>query len=439
MAGEIRVPRLGWSMEEGTFLGWKKREGETVAVGEILYELEGEKATQEIESLDAGVLRIAPSAPAPGTVVPVGALLGCIASAGENVTWDAVAAVEGTPPVQQPATAATAPALPAPPSVRRLARELGVSISEVLTNRQTGRVTRQDVLLSARVEMVSTLPPASTALSNVKASPRARRAARECGIDWRNLSGSGKGGRIRERDVLAAAGSGPRAAEEKSIPISSRRRTIAQRMSESLERTAPVTLTSRADVTRLVALREQLKAAAGSAPVPTYSDLVARLAAPVLEQHPLLAGRWDQDRIVLPRPGQIHIGIAVDTSEGLLVPVLRDVPSLSLEELARRSRELAERARLGKLALADMQGAVFTITNLGSYGIDAFTPIIHWPQSAILGLGAIRREPVFVGRDRVEPRQFMTLSLTFDHRVVDGAPAARFLADLRAAIEGVNL
>jgi pyruvate dehydrogenase E2 component (dihydrolipoamide acetyltransferase) len=224
------------------------------------------------------------------------------------------------------------------------------------------------------------------------------------------------------------------AADQDSIPITPRRRTIAERMVRSLERTAPVTLTTRADVTELVAVRHRWKNSA-SAVVPTYTDLIARLSAAALEQHPLLAGRWEQDRIVLPAPGQFHIGIAVDTPEGLLVPVLRSASSLSIDELARQSRDLAERARTGRLAAAEMQGAVFTITNLGGFGIDAFTPIIDWPQTAILGLGAIRREPAYVTEDRVEPRELMTLSLTFDHRALDGAPAARFLAELRDAIE----
>ena len=423
MAAEIRVPRLGWSMEEGTFLGWKKRAGEIVTVGEILYELEGEKATQEIESLDAGVLHIAPTCPPPGTVVPVGALLGCIAAAGEAVHWPAAATTAAAPVEAAPAAPISQPAPHAPPSVRRLARELGVTIDEA----RQGRVTAAQVQAAPR-------PPPSVAKQEAKSSPRARRAARERGIDWRQLQGTGKHGRVRERDVLAAVGISDFVPGENSIPITSRRRTIAQRMVQSLERTAPVTLTTRADVTRLVELRAKRKSAGGEL-IPAYGDFVARLVAIALEKHPLLAGRWEENRIVLPQPGHIHIGMAVDTDEGLLVPVLRAVSSRSVEEVAHMSSELAERARRGKLTADQMQGAVFTITNLGTFGIDAFTPIIHWPQTAILGLGAIRREPMFVENDRVEARHVMTLSLTFDHRVIDGAPAARFLSDLVAAIE----
>jgi pyruvate dehydrogenase E2 component (dihydrolipoamide acetyltransferase) len=288
------------------------------------------------------------------------------------------------------------------------------------------------------VELIATLPPAPAGASEAKSSPRARRAARERGIDWRNLQGTGRHGRVRERDILAAAGHSEPTAGESSIAVTSRRRTIAQRMVQSLERTAPVTLTTRADVTGLVKLRAKWKA--GSIPiVPAFGDLIARHVAITLEKHLLLAARWEENRIVLPQTGHIHIGIAVDTDEGLLVPVLRNAAVLPLEELARQSRDLAEKARANKLTAAEMQGAAFTVTNLGSFGIDAFTPIIHWPQTAILGLGAIRREPVFVENDRVEARHLMTLSLTFDHRVIDGAPAARFLADLVTALGQAEL
>ncbi|HZL87879.1 MAG TPA: dihydrolipoamide acetyltransferase family protein [Pirellulaceae bacterium] len=422
MAAEIRVPRLGWSMEEGTFVGWKKRDGDAIAVGEILYELEGEKASQEIESLDAGVLRIAPGCPAAGTVVPVGALLGCVVAAGEVVNWASMESVRSAPAESAPAALAGPSAAHAPPSVRRLARELGISIDQAMQGRAT----------APRVQ--STAKPTSFATDQAKSSPRARRAARERGIDWRQLPGSGRNGRVRERDVLAAAGISAPVAGEISIPITPRRRTIAQRMVQSLQRTAPVTLTTRVDVTRLVEIRAKLKAG-GVQIVPAYGDLIAQHVVKTLEKHPLLAGRWEENRIVLPQPGHIHVGIAVDTDDGLLVPVLRDVAALSIEEIARQSRDLVERARANKLTAAEMQGAVFTITNLGAYGIDAFTPIIHWPQSAILGMCAIRREPVFDENDRVVARHLMTLSLTFDHRVIDGAPAARFMADLVAAIE----
>jgi pyruvate dehydrogenase E2 component (dihydrolipoamide acetyltransferase) len=254
--------------------------------------------------------------------------------------------------------------------------------------------------------------------------------AKELGVDWKSLAGSGKSGRIRECDVRAAAGSSISSVGQR-IPISSRRRTIAARMTASSQQTAPVTLTTRADATNLVNLRAQFKTAGGEV-VPSYTDILVKLTAAALEQHPHMTARWEETHLTM--PDGIHIGIAVDAEEGLIVPVLRNVPSLSLLQLAVRSRELVENARSNKLKSDDLQGGAFTITNLGAFGIDAFTPIINLPETAILGIGCIRREPAVVD-NQIVPRDQVTLSLTFDHRIVDGAPAARFLQAIRLAVE----
>ena len=205
-------------------------------------------------------------------------------------------------------------------------------------------------------------------------------------------------------------------------------------MVASRQQTVPVTLTTKGDATNLVNLREQFKSVGGATPIPSYQDIITKLVAEVLKRHPLLAGRWDEDAIVLTADDELHLGLAVDTEDGLLVPVIRNVGGLSLTELAGQSRRLADQARAGKLVAADMQGGVFTITNLGAFGIDAFTPIINLPETAILGLGAIRREPVVLDDGQIAARQQLTLSLTFDHRIVDGAPAARFLQDVVNAL-----
>ena len=389
MAIEIRVPRLGWSMEEGVFQGWLKADGANVKAGDALYELEGEKATQEIESLDAGVLRIPADAPRKGDTVAVGALLGYLLAEGEALPSAApAAATEKTPLTARKPTEVASP-------------------------------DRQSLLASS----------AAITSSSVRASPRARRVANSLGIDWRTLTGSGRNGRVRERDVRAAVG------ETSAVPITRRRRLIAERMLAGVREAAPVTLTTRADATALVALRQSFQSARAEATVPTYTDLLVVLTASALSQHRMLAGRWSGENILLPQGDHLHIGIAVDTEEGLLVPVLRDVPSRSLEELVASSRDLVDRARLGTLRAEEMQGGVFTVTNLGGYGIDAFAPIINLPETAILGVGAIRWEPVAQADGQWNLRHLLTLSLTFDHRVVDGAPAARFLADVVAKIE----
>jgi pyruvate dehydrogenase E2 component (dihydrolipoamide acetyltransferase) len=418
MPFEIRVPRLGWSMETGVFVRWLKQEGEAVKVGDALYELEGEKATQEIEAVDAGVLRIPADAPVPGTEVAVGALLGYIAAKDEALPMASapprpvvVAESAMQAPAATKATPVVTKATPvAGPAARRLARELGVELQAVAAN--GGRVRSADVRSAVKT------PPAT----NIVATPRARRVAKELGVDWKSLGGSGRNGRIRERDVRSAR-SGT-AGPDASGSLSPRRRTIAQRMLASSQQTAAVTLTTRADATNLVSLRQQFKSTGGV--VPTYTDIIAKLVAAALGQHPVMAGGSS---------GELNIGIAVDAEAGLLVPVLRNVARQSLLQLAAQSRELVDKARAGSLPLGDMTGGAFTITNLGNFGIDAFTPIINVPETAILGLGAIRREAVVLEEDRIAARDQMTLSLTFDHRLVDGAPAARFLQAVVQAIE----
>jgi len=375
---EITVPRLGWSMEEGTFAGWLKRNGEQVSAGEPLFAMESDKVTMDVESLDNGILYLPAGAPESGATVVVGQRLGFLLAPGEPAPET---------------TNAEAPAADSPP--------------ESVVSMQSTSITAH----------------APTRGGRTPVTPRARRIAAELGVDTALLQGSGRGGRIREVDVRAA---GSRlAAEAGSAPVTALRRTIARRMMESRQNTAPVTLTSRADATALVALRNRWKLAPGAGPVPSYTDILAKLVAIVLESHPALGGL----------SGKAHIGIAVDTQDGLLVPVLRDVAASSLADLARRSRELIDAARARRLRAEDLARGTFSITNLGGFGIDAFTPIINFPEAAVLGVGAIRKEPVVLESGELAVREQMTLSLTFDHRVVDGAPAARFLQALVQLIE----
>ena len=380
----VTIPRLGWNMEEGTFVEWLKADGANVRPGDALFRIEGEKATEEIESLDGGILHFPPDGPKPGDRVAVGAVIGYLLRPGE-------AAPESSPE----------PTGERPSSAQRASA--GAAGSPAATSR--ARAT-----------------PAAT--------PRARRLAERNGIDWSLLEGTGKGGRIRERDV-AGSSSTRRTLQTPLTPI---RRAIATRMVESLHSTAPVTLTSVADATNLVVFREQFRAQ--GEPAPSFTDLFVKLAAMALLEHALLASRWTDAGIV---PSErIDIGFAVDTDAGLLVPVIRDVPALSLAELAARSRELIERARSGTLSASEMRGGCFTVTNLGAYGIDAFTPIINPPECAVMGVGRIARQPV-MDADRVVGRDLVTLSLTFDHRIVDGGPAARFLQTVARWIEKPGL
>ena len=448
MASEVRLPRLGWSMEEGTFVSWLVADGTRVEASQPIFELEGEKALQEIESLDAGILRILPNGPKEGDVIPVGALLGYVLVEGEAPPWETgggSAAAAAAAPSASKAEAVSVEPAPAAPSVRRMAREAGVPLQQVAGTGPGGRILASDV---AKVGAGASKPGSSSALKErpfperkaTVASPRARRVARELGVDWTRVTGTGANGRVRERDVRAAVTDGtgsaapPQVTGWQSMPISSRRKTIAQRMSASSQQTAPVTLHTKVDATALVAVRTRYKSE-GAKVVPAYTDLIAKCVAQGLCEHPLLAGRWADNRIEYPGVDNIHIGIAVDTEEGLIVPILRDVARRPLLELSAEFRSLIERGRRGQLKANDMQGAVFTITSLGSFGIDAFTPIINLPETAILGVGAIRKELVVLDNGSFAARDMLTLSLTFDHRVIDGAPAARFLQVVTEAMQ----
>ena len=443
MAIEITVPRLGWSMDEGRFSEWLKRDGEWVDKGQMLFVLEGDKAAQEIESFDEGTLCLTHASPQPGDVVKVGQTIGLLLAKGE-----APPETIATGPTPK---AAVSP--PAGPAVRRLARDRGVDLVGLNGTGPGGRILAEDVeaaCATAKPEAAAKSAAAAGLHNNggashaagtaqtAFASPRARRLAKQLGVDWSVLNGTGRGGRIRERDVQAAAGAKVYAPAERSTPLSPLRRTIAERMIASVRATAPVTLTTKVDAGNLLNLRRQFKAAAANespahgAILPSITDLIVKLAAAALARHPQLNSRWEGERIVeLP---SVHIGIAVDTDAGLLVPVIRDVQDLGVKQIAARSKTLIEKARSRKLAADELRGGTFTVTNLGSFGIDAFTPIINAPETAVLGVGAIRREPVVSPNDEIVPGDVMTLSLTFDHRVVDGAPAARFLQTLGEAI-----
>ena len=437
MAQEIIIPRLGWSMEEGTFVAWLKSEGDFVKRGDALFELEGEKATQEIEAVDEGVLRIPLTGPKPGSVHKVGAIIGYLVGANDSIPALANPSQQTNIEVVNEADS-----LVASPSVRQLARKVGIELSTVKGTGPRGRILQEDVHQAKVIFSENAQEPVISHVSKMSsqqvASPRARRLASNLGIDWKLLIGSGAGGRIRECDVKAASTNLPSditsAGKAQRIPISKKRRLIAQRLVASRQLTVPVTLTTKANATNLVNLRNQFKSTNGTHPIPSFQDIITKLVAEVLKQHMFLAGRWDEDAIVLPAHHELHIGMAVDTEDGLLVPVIRNVAGLTLRDVAAQSKSLVQQAREGKITAAQMQGGVFTITNLGAFGIDSFTPVINYPEAAILGLGAIRKEPVFLDDGQVVAQLQLALSLTFDHRIVDGAPAARFLQALVSAI-----
>ncbi|MBX9788738.1 MAG: 2-oxo acid dehydrogenase subunit E2 [Pirellulales bacterium] len=459
MPNEITIPRLGWSMEEATFIGWLKEPGQWVAAGDVLFTLETDKATEDIEAIDAGTLHLAADAPQPGERVLVGRVIGALLGKGESAPAELSRAVVGAQPVAGSHVVAglTEPGRAAPGATAGLSSS-AVSEASPLSGHSrapdrpaTPAMRRAQRALQKRTERSIPISAASVVANKRPAvTPRARRAARELGVAVDQLAGTGRGGRIRERDVRQAATNGSRhSIDTTSVPTSlpgsgssappvtgspNIRAAIARRLVAGLHAMAPVTLTTRADATNLVNLRAQFQATAvDDAPVPSLTDVIVKLTALALARHPALNARWQDDRVV--ENETIAIGFAVDSEVGLFVPVLHDVPSLGLREIAARSRALVERTRLRRLTSTDLEGGTFTVSNIGMLGIDAFTPIINPPQAAVLGVGAIRREPVYQCDGSLSPRELTTLSLTFDHRVVDGAPAARFLQTLVAAIE----
>jgi len=371
VAIEVVMPKFGLTMQEGTIQQWFKAEGERIAAGEALFEVETEKVLYEVESPAAGVVaRILYPVEA---TVPVANVVAVIAEDDEDpVHVGARYAAPAAPPAAE--TASPAPSAP--------------------TAGAAAGGDRRPI------------------------TPAARKLAKEHGVDLGQVAGSGPGGRITREDIEAFLAQ-PRAVAP-TVPLRGARKVIAARMFQSLQTTAQLTVTTEADVTAMVQRRDQLKA---EFPL-TYTDLIVEAVATALRQHPHVNATATADAIQL--HSEIHIGIAVALDDGLIVPVIRNADRLAVRDIAAESRRLADAARRGTLSPDDLTGGTFTITNLGVYGIDAFTPIIHLPQVAILGIGRVVPKPA-VHDGAIAIRQLMTLSLTFDHRVIDGAPAAAFL------------
>lgn len=459
MITEVILPVLGETMNEGTIVEWLKQEGEAVQSREPLFTIESDKATLEVESPAKGYLRkiLVPK----GQTVPVLTVVGLITTTPDEPLPDevgpavAVSQAVVAAPVETPQRQLeAAPALERPqgrifasPRARRLAREKDVDLAEVTGSGPGGRIVERDVI--AYLEQMP------------KATPVARRLAAQAGIDLRMVQPTGLDGRITKEDVeraiaavaapaapppstVPAAPAAPPAASE--VPLSGVRAVIARRMHESHQVTAPVTLTMEADATALVALREQLKAQLAQTLGFNigYNEILIKVVASALREFPYMNARVDTAGATEPNTGvirylrEIHVALAVDTERGLLVPVIRNADQKGIAEIGREIRELVERARAGKATPDELSGSTFTVTNLGMYEVDAFTPIINLPEVAILGVGRIKPVPAVVD-GQVVVRQRLWLSLTFDHRLVDGAPAARFLQRVKQLVESPYL
>ena len=427
MATEVKLPRLGQGMESGTIVRWLKTEGDAVAKGEPLFELDTDKVTQEVEADSEGVLlKIVIS----DGEVDVGTTVGIIGAQDEDVSallagaqggnGDAPAATTAEPPTattEAPATEEAPPQAepqPAPPP------------SDTVSQGEEGAA-----------EAVAAPPPRADG-ERVKASPLARRIARERGIDLERIAGTGPEGRVIAEDVekaavQPAAPSAPAAAPEfEVVELTKTRATIARRLTEAWQ--APVfQLTVTADATELVATRERMvELLRESETKPTVSDVLTRLVASALVRHRPVNANFVEGK--LHRFSAANVGLAVAAPGGLVVPVIRDADRKSVQQIAADRADIVSRARDGKLKLDDLEGGTFTISNLGMYGIEQFIAVLNPPQVAILAVGAIEDRPAAIeGELAIVPT--MTMTLTCDHRAIDGSEGAEFLREVKAFVE----
>ena len=401
MATPLPMPKLGLTMEEGTILKWRKADGEPVEKGEIILEIQTDKVEYEVESPGSGLLL--KTLAGEGDVVPCGENLAVIGEEGEDISGFTAPAAKAAPAKTPPATPAPAKAPPAPAAP-----------------------------ISA---------PAPSAGGRVFASPAARRVARELGLDYRTLRGSGPNGRIVQADVRAAASSGVRprgmtgpAAVASSTPVAGMRKIIAARMAQSWTNVPRITMQAEVDLTNLLAVREASRQAweTDLGVKVSINDLILFYTARAVRRCPAVNVRMIENEFQ--QMQDVNLGMAVAVEQGLMVPVIRGADQKSIDASSRESRSLAEAARAGALALDSLEGGTFTVTNLGAMGVDHFSAIINYPESAILSVGAARQRAV-VHNGEVAARTTCFMGINADHRLVDGAPAAEFLGTLKQMLE----
>lgn len=423
---QIIMPKLGLTMTEGTLTRWRKAEGDSVEPGEILFEFESEKSALEFESPTAGVLT--EILVAAGQTVPCGAPV-CLV--GERSQPAPVAAA---PALQKPAISPLSTSLsaenqayrlPATPRAKARAHELHVDLHQLQGSGPDGRIQRVDVERWWAGQMKEAPAP--------KLTPVAWRMAVEQQLDPAAVAGAHLG-RITKEDVIRASQTISPALSGELIPLSPTRQVIAQRLSQSAFTAPHVTLFTEAEATHLVEARTQLNAELPPEQKISYNTLLAAICTKTLREQPQFNGVFDQAANGIRLQPDINIALAVDTERGLTTPVLARVDTLSLTAIQQSYAVLIERATTGQLRPDDLAGGTFTLTNLGAFEVDGFTPIINPPQLAILGVGRIVAKPV-VHQNEVVIRQMMSLSLSFDHRAIDGAPAAQFLQRIKQLVE----
>ncbi len=431
MSVNVTMPKLGMTMKVGKVSKWYKNEGDSVEKGEDLFEVETEKITNQIESPGNGILFqiVVPV----GTTVPIGTILGIIAEEGEQPqrieglqTGEVVEKDKG-PAKPESADAEAGPGkkgrILSTPSARRVAKELGIDLALVTGTAPGGKIKEADVY-----EFHEAGPPAP------KITPLAAEIARQKGLDISAITGTGENGKITQQDVEQALSPATVASQEAPspanvIPFEGMRRAIADNMHASLQNAAQLTAFTEVDVTEMVKFRDLMRAEykKDDSIKISYNDIIIMATARTLMRHQIMNSTLVGEEILL--HDTVHLGIAVALSQGLIVPKLRNAESKTLLQVAKEVRELAQKAREGMLSVEEVTNGTFTISNVSMLGMDGFTPVLNPPESGILGVGRVIQKPA-VFKGAIAIRHMMTLSLTFDHRVVDGAPAMTFLQDL---------
>ena len=406
MATEIKMPQLGLTMEEGTVSQWMKHEGDAVKAGDVVAEITTDKLTHELQSERDGVLlKIVAQE---GEDVPVKGVLAYIGEAGESIT----AAPAAAPAAEESVPATASPAAAAPtadgrririsPLARKTAAKLGVTdFAAIVGSGTSGRITQKDILAAA--EAMKTAP--APAPLSVAAASASEPAAPKAGLE------------LMEGDTV--------------VKLSGMRKVVAERMLHSHTEIPPVTQNTKVDVTELMKFRKLLLAETGR----KYSvnDLILKATAKMLRQHPEILVSYDNGQMI--QRAHVNIGMAVALEAGLIVPVIRDADRLGLDALADSAKDLASRAKGNKLLPDEYKGSTFSVSNLGMFGIETFTPIVNQPDAAILGVCAVQDELTLAEDGSVSKRQVMRLSFTYDHRLIDGATAAKFVMDLRDLLQ----
>ena len=452
MATEFIMPKLGLTMEEGTILEWLVPSGANITPGTAVLRIETDKVESDVESVGGGILHQIADV---GSTHACGAVIGYLLAEGEAPPAAARPAAPAASAPSPAASANTAPSASAPaavartggrmfvsPNARRVAAELGVDLSTVAGTGPNGRIVSEDVEAASRrpapsrPTVTTSIATGSSSSSGVLATAAARQLADLLGIDLGAVPADPSDGRV-SRDAVAAyvrqrlaAGAtkspdtalAPAAQTPTSVKrMSGMRGTIAKRMHSSLQQMAQLTLTMDADLDPVIADRAGRE---GDAVVPGFTDYVLAAAARALRAHPIVNSQVTDDGIAL--LPDVHVGLAVALDEGLVVPVVRNADRIDLVTLAQETKRLATAARSGSLALGDLEGGTFSVSALGMFGVDAFTPVINPPNTAILGVGRLRDDLVLGPKGKVSSVKRLTLSLTWDHRVFDGAPAAQF-------------